>query len=352
MRFLLVKLNHIGDTLLMTPTIRWIRQQYPDAIIHVVVRKGCEVVLQGNPDINELIALAKPEKSQRTKADSKQARAVLWRFLLGPRYDCAFDLSDSDRAKILVLASRAKIRGVNAWHGAKGLGKLFNRYSDFAWGSEHQVLKDFRTVTDCLGHKAQPGPLVLHSSMTDDVLKAALPQWDAQNDFVLLHPVSRWAFKEWHVQSWREIIQWLNTEYGLNVVLSCGPDAREVAVTDEIAKGLNHVISTQGKLSLDKVAALLKRAKLYLGVDTAVMHMSAALQVPSVVLFGPSSEWSWAPWQVKNELVLADCNCKRTRKFVCDKSKIYPCMAGVAVDQVQSAVQKVLAKEVSKADVY
>ena len=73
------------------------------------------------------------------------------------------------------------------------------------------------------------------------------------------------------------------------------------------------------------------------------MHIAAAVQTPSVALFGPSSEWSWRPWQAPHELVLGECACKATRQFVCDKSRIYPCMERIGVDEVRAAAAKFLA---------
>jgi heptosyltransferase-3 len=74
------------------------------------------------------------------------------------------------------------------------------------------------------------------------------------------------------------------------------------------------------------------------------MHLAAAMQTPIVALFGPSSEWSWRPWQCDHELVLGDCECKRTRKFVCNKTKPYPCMQGIAMEQVMEAVGRMFGK--------
>jgi heptosyltransferase III len=88
---------------------------------------------------------------------------------------------------------------------------------------------------------------------------------------------------------------------------------------------------------------LLGRAKLFLGVDTVMMHLAAAMQTPSVALFGPSSEWSWHPWQCRHEMVLGACSCKATRRFVCDKNKPYPCMEKITVDAVMAAANKLLA---------
>lgn len=351
MRILLVKLNHIGDTLLLTPTIRWLRQRFPESRIDVVVRKGCEGILAGNPDINQVLAMARPEKAQRTRADSRENRRLAWRLLFSSRYDFAFDLSNSDRAKWLVLLSRARVRGINDWHAELG-GKrrLFNAFSHFAWGRAHQVLRDFRTVADIVAERSSEppaadsaaGPLVFEPSVSTAQLADALPALRVGQPFIVLHPASRWAFKEWLAERWAGLADALSSR-GYQIVLSAGPDAREREICATIAAQMQRAaVLTDGRLSLAQLGRLLGEARLYLGIDTSVMHLAAAMQTPSVVLFGPSSEWSWRPWQVSQQLVLGDCECKRTREFVCDKTTIMPCMAGIQVDSVLTACNALL----------
>jgi len=126
-------------------------------------------------------------------------------------------------------------------------------------------------------------------------------------------------------------------------VLSCGPGDREREAVERIraAARAGHA-STAGALSLHELGALLGEARLFLGVDTVAMHLAAAMQTPTVALFGPSSEWSWHPWQCRHELVLGECTCKATRQFVCDKSRPYPCMERITAEAVLAAAARLL----------
>ena len=347
MRILLIKLNHIGDTLLLTPTLRWLRQGFPDAQLDVVVRRGCEAVLSGNPDIDHLWALARPEKGQRKPSERRAAWRLARRLLFSRRYDYAFDLSNSDRAKALVLLSKARVRAINDWHAELG-GKrrLFNAFSHFAWGRAHQVLRDFRTVADVIDgeqvDQQQAGPLVFVPGEQASDWPRLFPQLDASKPFVVLHPASRWAFKEWHPQRWAAVADTLAAD-GLQVLLSAGPDARERDICAQIAATMQAgAVCTDGRLSLAQLGDALARASLYLGIDTSVMHLAAATQTPSVVLFGPSSEWSWRPWRAPHALVLGDCSCKQSRQFVCDKSLIMPCMDAISSEQVLAKAHALL----------
>lgn len=343
MRILIIKLKHIGDTLLMTPTIRWLRKEYPDAVIDVVIRSGCESVLAGNPDISNILLVARPETEKRSWRDTAGNMKTAFRILTGPRYDYAFDLSNSDRAKQLVLLSRARIRGINEWNTRLGIKrKLFNAFSSFPWRESHQVEKDFRTVADIFGSQAEPGPLVMLPPADTSAIEAALPEIQLDKPYAVFHPTSRWTFKQWDQLRWSELAAWLQKERGLQIILSVGPDAKEIEYADGIKQACNSVASTGGRLALPRIAALLQNAHLFVGVDTAVMHISAAMQTPTVALFGANNERNWRPWMCHHRLVLGVCSCKRNKKMICDKSRILPCMDSISVEQVIENIEMLL----------
>ncbi len=343
MRILIIKLKHIGDTLLMTPTIRWLRKEYPDALIDVVIRSGTESVLANNPDISNIFLVARPETDKRSWSDTAGSLQTALRILTGPRYDYAFDLSNSDRAKQLVFLSRARIRGINDWNARLGVKrKLFNAFSSFHWRESHQVEKDFRTVADIFGSQAEPGPLVMLPPADTSAIEAALPGIQLDKPYAVFHPTSRWAYKQWDQLRWAELAAWLQKKRGLQIILSVGPDAKEIEYADSIRHACSGVVSAGGRLTLPQIAALLQGAHLFVGIDTAVMHISAAMQTPTVALFGANNERNWRPWKCHHRLVLGDCSCKKNKKMVCDKSRILPCMDAISLQQVIENIEILL----------
>src|SRR6185436_7704716 len=112
----------------------------------------------------------------------------------------------------------------------------------------------------------------------------------------VLHPFPRFAYKMWHAEGWIATAQWL-TGRGYRVVLSGGPDAAELAYVRELARRMPpSVINAAGRLTLGATGCLLSRAAVYVGPDTAVTHMAAALGVPTVALYGPTDPVKWGPW--------------------------------------------------------
>jgi heptosyltransferase-3 len=175
-KILLAKLNHLGDTLLLTPTIHFLKERFPEAEIDALVRAGCEEVLRGNPDVHQIFSVGHPGENQFLRNP---------RGMMLKRYDYAFDLSDSGRAKLWILLSAARMRGINdAYHSVGWQRCLFNRISVFEWRLQHQVLRDFRTVTDIMELKGEPGTAAILSAA--GIRKPAQP--DATRGKFCRHP--------------------------------------------------------------------------------------------------------------------------------------------------------------------
>jgi heptosyltransferase-3 len=241
------------------------------------------------------------------------------------------------------LAAARKRGAHNGYGELKGRAFFYNVQSKMLWGQEHQVLKDSRLVTDALNLTTETGPLIVNTNVETQRLRERLPFLQSGGDYAVIHPTSRWAFKQWLPERWAAVADWLAESRRWQVVFSSGPDARELAHLDTIlAKAGQRHGELRGETTLRELAWIIQRARLFCGVDTVAMHLAAAVQTPTVALFGPSSEWSWRPWRTKHELVLGPCRCKQTRRFVCDKSKPYPCMEAITVENVKEKVLRIL----------
>jgi len=117
----------------------------------------------------------------------------------------------------------------------------------------------------------------------------------APGEFIHIHPASRWHFKYWPVEQMARLIERLHAD-GYQVVLSAAPDSAETTMLDAIQRRLSRpAVSLAGQFSLKDLAALIARARLFIGVDSAPMYIVAAVGTPCVVLFGPSGDKEWGP---------------------------------------------------------
>ena len=298
MRLLFIKLKHIGDALLLTPTLTAARAAYPTAEIWVVVRRGCEGILAGCPAVDRVLTAAPAEASQRSPlAWLGDLRLAL--LCHRQRFDYAFELGDGDRGRWLAWWSGARVRGATRTRVNWVARRAITRFSDTDWLRGHRVEKDFALVNEVLP-LAQPVPPLAFS-------RERMMEWSpatAAREFVVLHPGTRWLRKRWPLECWIALGRLLQAR-NLTMVISCGPDAeeRETACQLQAALGPDG-LNTDGQTTWAQLAGLLGRARLFVGVDTAAMHLAAACQCPTVALFGPSVVHFWRPWQVRHELLV------------------------------------------------
>lgn len=186
------------------------------------------------------------------------------------------------------------------------------------------------------------------------VIKSVCSRGIARGTFAQLHPGSRWLFKAWSAQRMAELAQRL-AQRGLPVVVTGAADERERAIVAELLAALapgvrERVHDLAGTLTLGQLAALTARARLFVGVDSAPMHVAAAVGTPTVVLFGPSDEREWGPWRVAHRVVVStEFACRPCRNDGCGGSKRSECLDTLSVERVWSAVEDLLGRPASLA---
>lgn len=299
MRLLFVKLRHIGDALLLTPTLAAVKAALPRAEIWVVVRRGSEDILSGCPHIDELRTAMIPEHGA-ARAAHRGNDAGLLRELRAARFEHAFELGGGDRGRWLTTLSGARGRTTNisARRFPPWWKLAFNRPSTSRRFGLHEVQRDYITVSDVL-----PLPREIPALQFAATARQAWAPGDRLDNFAVLHAATRWRNKAWREERWIETGRQLLRQVS-HLVVSSGPDPEERALAARLGQALGPaVVSTDGQTNWAQLAGLLGRAKLFAGVDTAAMHLAAACQCPTVALFGPSKVCEWYPWRVRHRLV-------------------------------------------------
>jgi heptosyltransferase-3 len=299
MRILFIKPKQIGDSLILTPTLTAVRQAHPEAEIWVMVRRGCEKILTGCPEIDRLLILAGVEKSERTFGDFLREIAILFR-LATARFDYVFELGDGHRARLFATIARTNRRySVKPATPLKDRERRrFSGVSKFDWETCHRVEKDFFSVAEFLSLPEPVPPLRFEKKLT-----RPWPPAEDLADFCVVQVGTRQGFNRWSREGWRDVCAHLLTR-AENVVVTCGPAAGEIEEADWLRAELGpRLICTRGAADWAQVAGLLYRARLYVGPATAAMHLAAACGCPVVALFGPTIEDHWHPWRVPYRIV-------------------------------------------------
>ncbi|MCG2676343.1 hypothetical protein L6304_04050 [bacterium] len=330
-RILVIKFKHIGDVLLMVPTVRALRERFPKAHIACLINKGTEEMLTRNPLIDEILTLDRSiKKLSRVK---KIIESLKWaKSIRDKGFDLVVDLGEGDRGAVISFVSGAKIRAsfdvprekitfknlfpklrylLFHWHfkgkGTLGRKFLFTHLARPKGIREHTIEHDLNVVRN-LGIDTENKELEIFVSDEDQRdIENLLKEKGIEKEEILtiIHPVSRWREKEWADEGFARACDYLIGRYHSQVIFTSGPGKRETRRVKEIISLMKKTpVDLSGKLSLKQLAALIKRSNLYIGLDSAPMHIASALKKPLIALFDPTSIPEWAP-RGKNQIAFS-----------------------------------------------
>lgn len=285
--------RRLGDVLLVTPLVRSMKTQWPEAQIDMIVFRGTEGILEHNPDVRQVIT-----DVQRVPLREQIANATrIWR-----RYDLACAAIDSDRALIYTwIAGRKRIGLVNA-----------DRVTWLARLTLNRMALDRQLEAHAVASTLQLAPLIGVTPRAEVVVPGLGPDPERRARFearvnappgamlgqpmIVLHPYPKYRYKQWTVNGWAATIRWLRAQ-GCAVALSGGPAPGERQYAEQvIAAAGEPVLNLVGELTLGETAEMIRRANLFIGPDTAITHVAAACGTPTIALFGPTDPVRWGPW--------------------------------------------------------
>lgn len=284
-RILVIVTRRIGDVLLATPLIRSLKRAWPDTAIDALVFSGTEDILAANPDVRRTHVI--PHRTGLLKHLVFLAR-------LARRYDLALSLVPSDRPTFYAfVAGRNRAGLLLDTRKERWKRPLLHRWVPFDPLNTHTVRMHLALaeVVDVAPHA---DPVVAWSAADDDAARRLLG--GSAERFAALHPYPKFNYKMWASEAWIELATWFAAR-DYRVVLTGGREASELEYVAALARRMPpRTLNGAGKLTLGASAALVSRASVYVGPDTALTHVAAALGVPTVALFGPTDPVKWGPW--------------------------------------------------------
>src|SRR6201987_3597692 len=218
-RFLLVRLSSLGDVVHALPAASASRDRFQEARIDWVIDARWQRLLEGNPDINEVIAF-----------DRKQAGSLssLIRKLREARYTCAIDFQGLYKSALLALASGAPRRiGFQSSYAREGLVAIL--YTDRVNPRGPHKVDHNRTLVERAGAKLGPPRFPLAIRPEDDDLVTRELKNRGVTDFYVLNPGGGWLSKCWPAERYGELHRKLAERYGWRGIVSFGPGGERLA---------------------------------------------------------------------------------------------------------------------------
>lgn len=348
-RVLVIQLRHHGDVLLSSPVFTVLKHHVPGIEVDALVYAETREMLEQHPAISRLHLV---ERGWQKLAISSRFAAEwrLYRTLRARAYDLVVHLSDHPRGAWLARALGARYAvAPNVVRKARTWKRSFTHLAPLPpKGGRHRVELnlDLLRRIGIQPDERERGLVLLPGRAAEDEIGTLLTARGlAAKRFVHFHPGSRWQFKCWPPERAAALIDALEAR-GDRVVLTAAPDEQELALVAAIRRQVTAPFTDlAGKLTLKQLAALTASARLFIGVDSAPTHIAAAVHTPVVVLFGPSSEIEWGPWQVPNRIVVsAEHACRPCGNDGCGGGKVSECITRLPIDSILKAADSLLSR--------
>jgi ADP-heptose:LPS heptosyltransferase len=274
MRILFVTSTRIGDAVLSTALLGHLLRTHPEARFTVACGPAAAGIFARMPRLERLIVVAKRRLSLHWP--------LLWSQVAFTRWDLVVDL----RASALAFMVPARRRAIG-----KGGRRPGHRLTHIA-----EVLR------------LSPPPLPVAWTAPQDEARAATLLAGAP--WLVLGPTANWSGKVWPAERFIEVARALTAPggalAGARIAVLGGPGKAERAMAAPVLSAFPDAIDLVGTLDLPEVAAALRRAVLFVGNDSGLMHLAAACGTPTLGLFGPTEAGEYGPAGPRAKAVLAD----------------------------------------------
>jgi heptosyltransferase-3 len=276
-RILVIRGGAIGDFILTLPAIKLLRENFPDAHIEILGYRHIVAVAEG-------------------RFYAEGARSIEY----GPMAGFFVPNSVLDPALVEYFASFQQVisylfdpdgffEGNLRRAGVRNFLPAYQKIDD----SEHASLQLARPLQR-LALFLEDHAATVYPSLADRQCVAPLFS-DAEAPVIALHPGSGSPRKNWPVEHWIALGQWIFAHYPAARLLLVGgeADGPQVSALSEAFRG--KLAFTAHDLELPKLAAFLERCAVFLGHDSGISHLAAAVGTRCILLFGPTDPAIWAP---------------------------------------------------------
>jgi lipopolysaccharide heptosyltransferase II len=335
-RVLVVRLRSIGDTVLATASLDALRRFLPDAQIDVLLENWVAPVLEGFDAVDNILTVERASTASRARV-ARRLRSI--------RYDVAYNLHGGTTATLLMRAAGARHRvGYSSYQYSRLLNHAAPPPAEI-WGTKrtHSVEQQLALLgwTGVPVSDRPPTRLVVTREAQMSVAeRLKLAQLDEARPLALIHPAAAYETKQWATRNFARVAEDLERR-GFACVAIAAPNER--LVIDALHAESSTGITSFTDLSLPEVTALASRSRLFVGNDSGVAHIAAAVRAPSVVIFGSSNVAHWRPWTTaSSEIVREELPCQPCPGYTCGEFDAPECIRRVPIERVTAAIERVL----------
>lgn len=355
-KILLVRPDHLGDLIFLTPTLRYLRNLLPNAHLTLMTGPWGKAVVENNPHLDQLLLCEFPGFTRRPKASNRQPYQILFeqaRLLRSHQFDQAIILRFDHwwGAWLTAAAGIPQRIGYAIQEVAPFLTHALP-YTD----QRHEVEQNWRLAHFARSQSFIPpaeswplpdtiGPTEFFTTPQDELWAA---KWIAEHQLppdtpiIVIHPGAGAAVKFWRIEAWAKLAQSLIKQKNCRIILSGGPDETELCQLISAHLSPAPVIAA-GKTTLSQLAAIFKHTALVIAPDTGPVKLAAAVGTPTLQLYGPVDAIKFGPWgnPKQHRFITSGIPCIPCNHLDYDSQELarHFCVRGLSV---QSVLQQAL----------
>jgi lipopolysaccharide heptosyltransferase II len=335
-RVLVIRLRSIGDTVLCTPTLRALRRHLPEARIDVLLEDWVAPLLEGSETVDSVIPIPASGIGRiRTAMDLRRGR-----------YDTVINLHGGTTSTFLTRATGARLRvGYSNYQYSFLYNHLLDSSSRFWEKPVTHSAEQQLALAGAIGapvHDSPSSELPVSETAMKSVMSRLADGGPSENDkpIALIHPAAATFTKQWEIRKFAALVDHLARRgFSIAAVGSAG----EKGLLEELKELADSPVTTFSGIPLPEVTALASISQIFVGNDSGIAHIAAAVGAAPIVIFGSSNRDHWRPWTrgpskiIFHELACQPCPGDRCREFGDPK-----CILDVGLEVVISAVDELI----------
>ena len=279
--------DHIGDYLLTTPAIHVLKKSFPDIRLILAAGDWNLPLIKGNPYIDEVLPLNLPWMERYDRKNWRKTAEEIG-VIRSFNFPVILNLRKALRESLVSLA----FGGGKRW-GFRVPKSGWINHRRISYDPGKHIVDNYLNLIRALGASGNHEGLEIF--LSGEERTAPLAAFNIRRPFVVVAPGAGHKPKMWRADCWHLLVKWLLSEGIPNILITGG--AADDHLGNAIAAGQSGpVMNLAGRISLRELAGVIGAAEFLITVDSAAMHIGAAMNIPLVALFGPTNPANWGPY--------------------------------------------------------
>lgn len=347
---LCIRLDYLGDVLMMTPAIRALKRSRPGRRVTLMTSPGGAAVARYIADVDAVISYPAPWlKSSAPHLPDIDLAMV--QTLRAGGFDGAVVFTTYSQsalpAAMLCYLAGIPLRLAHCRENPYQLLTDWIPETEPHLQVRHEVRRQLDLVekAGCRTEDERLSMQVPAEDLASVARRLELLDIDDLRPWIVLHPGATAPSRRYPPQRWREVALLLAQRLACPLVFT--GSQQESMLVDEIRDGVPHAVSLAGKLGLGELAALISMAPVLIANNTGPAHIGAAVGTPVVDLYALTNP-QHTPWQVPSRVLFQDVPCRNCYKSVCPEGH-HACLSGVPPVMVADAAIELLQEKMAPA---